>query len=202
MFGCIKRIIQTAIVIFAIIGFVSIGGVDFVKKYYTQYVEHKQEQESKIKSIYGEKISALGSKYEFVKSTNFMGYDIALAEYKDSGQKLAILESDTQKLLTEDDLKNGKIQEKLEIATKLLKKQHIRFSNLKLLDDGKVHTLANGISYVKFEAKVESLPFEKVKGSVGAYKDENGKNKILIGMNDSENYSQKVTDEYFGKIIK
>ena len=39
MFGCIKTILKIAIVVLAIIGFKSIGGVEFVQEKWAQYLK-------------------------------------------------------------------------------------------------------------------------------------------------------------------
>ncbi len=202
MFGCLKSVIKLAIVVLAVIGFIKIGGVDFVKEMSDKF-QNKTPQEALIEK--GKAIadfSKVGDEYELTRVEGMFGYKVLLAEHKNSGQKLAILETNKKELLTEEDFENEGINGKIDNIVARFARQNIRLKNFKLLDNGKVYTSPTKIKYVQFEAGVDGTPFDKIKGSIAAYKDDNNKNKILASANVTDQYSQKVTDDYFKRILK
>jgi len=201
MLGCLKSVFKLAIIVLAVIGFVKIGGVDFSKKVYKHFQEFRAGHEKPESTQYIRDIVAKDDQYSLLKDMTFMGYDVVLAEHTKSGQKLAVLESDKVHLLTSDDFVQGKINAKLDSLTKKIGAQHVRFKNFKLIDDGKIFKFQNS-NYVKFEAGVEGLPFDKIKGAVGVYKTKDGKEKIYISANTADQYSQDISDEYFKKVFQ
>ncbi len=204
MFGCIKSLIKIAIVVLALVGFQTLGGFEWVHDMWVKYhtpVDNQAELE-KAKKIAD--ISKAGSDYKFVKNTSMLGYNIVISQHNDSGQKLAILENSSQDkdFITQEDIENGNINNKVDDVTKKLKKQYINVKNFKLLkNNNKDYTTLGKIKYVQFEAGIDSLPFDKIKGAIGVYKSKDSKNKILVAANVANEYSQAVTDEYFNKIF-
>lgn len=204
MFGCIKRLIEISIIILAVIGFYSINGDEIVKDLWKKYKSRPTASKTEASAKQISNFALAGDDYKFIKKLNFMGYNIILVEYEPNEQKIAIMECEdgSQELITETDLYGNKAESKIEEISRKLRQQHIKLKNIKVIDDnGKPFT--NGkIKYVQFEAGVESLPFDKIKGALAVHKNTNGKNQILVSLNILEKYSQEIADYYFKKTVK
>lgn len=204
MFGCIKRLIEISIIILAVIGFYSINGDEVVKDLWEKYKSRPTASETELSAKKISNFTLAGDDYKFVKKLNLMGYNIILIEYEPNEQKIAVMECEdgNQELIAESDLYGNKAESKIEEISRKLRQQHIRLKNIKIIDNnGKPFT--NGkIKYVQFEAGVESLPFDKIKGALAVHKNANGKNQILVSANILEEYSQEIADYYFKKTVK
>ena len=51
--------------------------------------------------------------------------------------------------------------------------------------------------YVKFTADTVNLPIPEIQGIIGITTDKNGQNKLILSINDSNKYSQIITQEFF-----
>lgn len=202
MLGCLSRIIKTIILIFAIIGFISIGGPEWIMTQYKKYnppltIDEIFEKSKNIIDLTQEK-----EKYNILKTTNILDYNVVIIEQKGSDQKLAILQTEKELILTQDDIKNNKVPEKIEKINKKLKKDYINFNNFKVTATKTLNYNNKNISYIEFEANVKNLPFSLIKGSLTAIKNKEGKNSIYISASKADDYSQDIANDFFKNGLK
>lgn len=197
--GCLKRIFQLIILVFAIIGFLSLGGDDFVKKHFGDFfTKSKEKMMQKANDIVD--LSALSEEYEIDKTASFMGYKGVLAEHKASGQKFAILQPKDGNILTKDDFSSKKVDEKIIELNDKFKYQYVHLENLVITDRGSIRAISQTIPFVRIEADAVNLPVQGVQGAVGVVQGQDGNNQILIAFAPHKKYSQIITEEFFRKI--
>lgn len=198
--GCLKFIIKVAIVVLAIIGFRAIGGWDWVVK--TWHPFEKPTQESMIeKSKDVADFSKIPEEYEISKSANILGYRAVVAEHNATGQKMAVVNQNKTIKLSQDDFKNGNLEKKIEDINKKLSYQYIHIENFKITKQGTMQSMNQTVPYARFEADVTNLPVKDIKGLIAVAKDVNGKDKILVSANQSDRYSQIISEQFF-KMVK
>ena len=92
MFRLIKIIFNSILLVLAFIGFNAIGGekyVEDIKTFISSYVEkYNMETMNKIANF-----SELNEEFQIDNAVNLMGYKAVIAEHKNSGQKMIILDS-------------------------------------------------------------------------------------------------------------
>ena len=109
--GCLKFIIKVVIVVFAIIGFKSVGGWDWCVK--TFHLNEKPTQESMIeKSKDVADFSNIPDEYEIAKSANVFGYRAVIAHHDATGQKFAVVNEKKGINLTKEDFKKNLLEDK------------------------------------------------------------------------------------------
>ena len=197
--GCLKFIIKLAIIILAIIGFVSLGGWDWIKKNWHPFEKPSQEvliEKSKDVADF----SKIPDEYEIAKSANILGYRAVLAEHDATGQKLAVINQNKTLNLTQKDFKDGNLKKKIDNINEKLQYQYIHIENFKITKQGTMQTMGQTVPYAQFEAEVTNLPFKKIKGIISVAEDKNGKDKIIISANQNNKYSQIIAEQFFKKV--
>lgn len=196
--GCLKFIIQVAVVVLAIIGFKAIGGLDFIKN--INFFE-KPSQEVLIEKSKGvADFTKISDEYEIDRTADLLGYKAVLAEHKASGQKLAILNPSKKVLLTKKDFSDGSVKKKLNNLNEKLAYQYIRLENFNVVKQGTFSSMGQSIPYVKYEAEVTNLPIKKIEGIIGVAEDDDKNTKILLSASQSGKYSQIITEQFFNKV--
>ena len=56
------------------------------------------------------------------------------------------------------------------------------------------------IPYVRFKARIKKLPIGELSGIISVVKDDNGNDKILISANQTDKYSQLISNEFFKEV--
>ena len=195
----IKNIITLIILTLAVIGFMSIGGVDMLKKTFSNFGWFNKSQETLIEKA--NKIANFSNinqeEYEISKTANIMGYKAVVAEHNASGQKFIVIDSGKEPLLTKHDFESGNIDNKIQTLNKKLQKQFVRFENVKIVKKDKMQTMGQTIPYVKLEAEPQNMyGVKKITGIVGAVGE--GENaKTLVAFNTGNKYSQIISDQFF-----
>lgn len=202
MKGCLSNIFKLIIFTFAIIGFMSIGGVDFIKTHLQDFDFFKKSQETLLDKA--NKIADFNNinkeEYEISKTANFMGYKTVIAEHTATGQKFFIIETGKENLLTKKDFENGEINNKIDDLAKKLEKQFIHLENITIIKEATMYGLEQNIPYVKIEAIPSNMPtIKKITGIIGVY-DNPDKSNIIIAVNTDNKYSQIITDQFFKDI--
>ena len=184
----IKNLVTLLIMTLAIIGFMSIGGMDFLKKTFAEFSLFNNSQETLMdKANKIANFSDINSEeYEISKTANVMGYKAVVAEHNASGQKFVIIDSENEPLLTKQDFESDNIDKKIESINKKLQKQFIHFNNIRVIKKSTMLTMGQKVPYVKLEAEPQNMyGIKKVTGIVGVVND--GYNK----------YSQIISDQFF-----
>ena len=196
MFRFIKIIINAFILVLAIIGFNAIGGqkyVEEIKVNVTNFIQQRAEENAKKIGDF----SNLHEEFQIDNTVNLLGYKAIIAEHIASGQKMCIVDSGSKPLLSQNDIKNEGLENKLKDLSKKFKYQALSFEELKITSRGTLSAYGQTVPYAKFEAKVSKLPFSNVAGIVASIKTSDGAEKLAISVNENSKYSQLIADEFF-----
>jgi len=198
--GCLKKIFQSIILCFAIIGFISVGGNDFIKTKMEAFkIKHPDKTIEKANKIAD--FSGIGEEFEISKTASLFGYNGVIAEHRASGQKMILLDSKGNDIITPEDIESNEVDKKIEKLTKKFKYSAIKISDLEMGSKGTLVAFGKSIPFVKFRAKITKLPFGDIDGMIASYKTEDD-NKLLISVNEKDKYSQLITQEFFKKVKK
>lgn len=195
----IKNVITLIILTLAVIGFMSIGGMDMLKKTFSNLGWFNKSQETLIEKA--NKIANFSNinqeEYEISKTANIMGYKAVLAEHNASGQKFIVIDSGKEPLLTKNDFETGNIDTKIQTLNKKLQKQFVHVENIKIVKKSTMQAMGQTTPYVKIEAEPQNMyGVKKITGIVGAI-GEGEKAKTFIAFNTGNKYSQIITDQFF-----
>lgn len=197
--GCIKNIFKAIILVFAIIGFISIGGKDFFVKKWNEFVNPPQDVMVERAKKVGD-FSKIGDEYEIDKAASALGYNGVLAEHKASGQKMVVIDSGKKPLLTPEDFKNNKVEEKLQDLTQKFRYSVINIQDLKIMKKGSIKTFGKRAPYVRFSAKISKVPSGEIEGIISAVETKNGQTRIIVSANEKGKYSQLIANDFFRNV--
>lgn len=197
--GCLKLLIKIVILVFAVIGFKSVGGWDWCVK--TFHLNEKPSQESMIeKSKDVADFSSIPDEYELAKSANILGYRAVIAEHSATGQKFAVVNENKGIKLSKKDFKDGSLKKKIDGINEKLSYQYIHVENFKILKQGTMKSMGQSVPYAQFQADVTNLPVKTLKGVIAVAEDKDGKSKILVSANENGKYSQIIAEQFFKKV--
>ena len=194
--GCVKNLIRAVIIALAVVGFLSLGGKEFVMKYCSQWFNPSQETILERAKKVGD-FSGINEEFELEKASGMFGYNAVVAEHKASGQKLIVVDSNKKPLLTKSDLQSDKIEEKLKDVIGKVKYQAISVDDLQVTKRGSMYTYGQSVPYVRFNAKISKLPIGDVSGIISVAETKDGESRLLISANEKAKYSQLISEEFF-----
>lgn len=197
--GCLKNIFMAVLITLAVIGFMSLGGGKLAGKYFDNFLNPPQDELVKRAEKIGN-FSKISDEFELERAAGMMGYNGVVAEHKSTGQKLVVIDSATKPLLTAEDIKSEKIDEKLRSITNKVKYQTLQVDDLKITKRGTIKSYGHSAPYVKFEAKATKLPIGEVAGIISVVETQNGEQRLLISVNEKKKYSQLISEEFFKEI--
>lgn len=199
MKGCLSLIIKLIIGVLIFFGLVHLGVIDFIKN---QIQEHNTATKEHIiddtKDVVD--LSQINEEYAVDKNLKILKNRMIIAEHKATGQKMIIIEPKSENILTKEDIKADTVQTKIDDIINKYKYQVVKFDSVKVTKHGNFQGLGQSIPYVKIEAKISNLPIKDVEGILGVAENENGKNLILLSVNENGKYSQIITDAFFEKV--
>lgn len=197
--GCLKNLIRAVILTLAVVGFLSLGGKEWVMKYTSQWFNPSQETMLERAKKVGD-FSAINEEFELEKATGMFGYNGVAAEHKASGQKFIVIDSNKKPLLTKENLESDGIEDKLKSVISKVKYQAIAVEDLQVTKRGTMVSYGKTIPYVRFNAKISKLPIGDVSGIISVAETKDGENRLLISANEKSKFSQLIADEFFKKI--
>lgn len=198
--GCLKNICMAVLLALAFIGFMSVGGGRLVGDYIDNFLNPAQDQLVKRAEKVGD-FSKINDEFELERAAGLMGYNGVIAEHRASGQKLVIVDTNNKPILTKDDIKSEKIEEKLIGLTQKVKYQTFQVEELKITKRGILNSFGKEAPYVRFEARAKKLPIGDVAGIISVTENKDGEQRLLISANEKKKYSQLISDEFF-KAVK
>ncbi|MCQ2788906.1 MAG: hypothetical protein MJ229_00870 [bacterium] len=197
--GFIINLIKAVILVFAVIGFMSIGGNDFITQKWNEFMNPPQDiMLEKAKKV-GD-FSKIPDEYELDKAATLLGYSGVLAEHRASGQKLIVVDAGKKPILTPDDFEENKIEEKLNETSKKFKYKVINVQNIKITKKGTINSFGKDIKYAKFNAKISKLPNGEAEGIISAIDLGNGQSRLLVSVNEKGKYSQIIAQNFFKNV--
>lgn len=197
--GCLKTLLKAIILVFAVIGFIKIGGTDFFVKQWNNIFNPTPDVMLERAKDVGD-FSKIGNDYEIDKAASAFGYHGVLAQHKKTGQKMIVIDSGKKPLLTPQDFDDKSVDKKLEDLVDKLKYQYVNIQDLKITKRGDIKAFGKKAKYVKFEAKANKLPVDRIQGIVSAVETPSGKTKVLVSVNEKGKYSQRSAEDFFKKI--
>lgn len=197
--GCLKNILKAVILVFAIIGFISIGGKDYFVIMWNNYMNPPQDVMLERAKKVGD-FSHVGDEFEIDKAASALGYNGVLAEHKASGQKMIVVDSGKKPLLLPEDFKENKVEQKLKDLTKKFKYSVVNIQDLKITKKGRIRTFGQKAPYVRFSAKISKVPSGEIEGIISAVKTEDGQSRVIVSANEKGKYSQLIAEDFFKKV--
>lgn len=198
--GCLKNICMAILLALAFIGFMSVGGGRLVGDYIDNFLNPAQDQLVKRAEKVGD-FSKINDEFELERAAGLMGYNGVIAEHRASGQKLVIVDTNNKPIITKEDIKSEKIEEKLIELTKKVKYQTFQVEELKITKRGFLNSFGKEAPYVRFEARAKKLPIGDIVGIIAVTENKDGEQRLLISANEKKKYSQLISDEFF-KAVK
>jgi len=197
--GCLKNIFKSILFALAIIGFLSIGGKDWLSGIFDKYLHTTNETVMQKAQKVGD-FSQINEEFEIEKATGMFGYNGVIAEHKATGQKMIVVDVNNKPLLTRDDIISGNIEPKLKATLGKLKYQAMGVDNLTITKHGELTSFGHVVPYVKFKAKISRFPVGDVGGIISVAQNKDNEDRILISLNENSKYSQLLAEEFFKKI--
>ena len=197
--GCLKNILRAIILTLAIVGFLSLGGKEFVTSLVNNYFNPSKDVMLERAQKVGD-FTHINDEFEIEKATGIMGYNAVVAEHKASGQKMFVVDSGDKTILSVEDIESDKVEEKLRKALSKVKYQAVSVEDLKVTKHGTMKSYGKEVPYVKFEARVKKLPIGDIGGIVSVAQTKAGEERLLISVSEKNKYSQLISDEFFKKI--
>ena len=202
MKGCLSFIIKTIIAVLVFFGLVHIGAIDWLKEKYQEWQNKEPERQEKMidKTKDVVDLSEIEEEYSINKNLNWLGNRLVVAEHGATNQKMIMLEPKKEDLLTKEDITSEKIEEKINTLVDKYKFKLVQFEKIEVKKAGEMNTLNQKVPYVKVVGIVSNLPIKDVEGIVGVAELENGKNLIIMSVNEKNKYSQIITDGFYSKV--
>lgn len=197
--GCLKNTVRAVIITLAVVGFISIGGKEWIMPYFHN-IFHPSAQTIMERAKKVGDFTKESDEFELEKATGVMGYNAVVAEHKATGQKMFVVESGNRQFVTQDDLKSSNIEQKLRNTSKKIKYQSISAKDIVVTKKGMIDSYGQKVPYVQFNAKVTKLPVGEVSGIIAVVKDKDGKPRTLVSVNEKNKYSQIVAEDFFKNI--
>ena len=196
MKGCLSIIIKTVIAVLVFFGLLHLGFIDFIKEKIDEYNSPSQEKMvEKTKDIID--LSQIGDEYSIDKSIKFLNNRMIIAEHNASGQKMIMIEPKKGSILTKEDIKSKDFQNKLDTLIKEYKYKLIKFDKVQVVKQGEFNAMNQKIPYAKVVAEISNIPIKDVEGILGVASLENGKDLIIISVNEKGKYSQIITEAFY-----
>ena len=197
--GCLKKFFRAIILALAIIGFLSIGGKEWVANLWNAHMgKNPQTLLEKAQKV-GD-FSQINEEYELEKASGMFGYNGVLAEHKATGQKMIVVDDHKKPLLTKQDIISGEIEPKIKASLGKIKYQSLGLEEFEVTKHGNLYSYGQTVPYARFNAKISRFPIGTMSGVVAVTQNKDGQDRILISVNEKNKYSQLLAEEFFKKI--
>ena len=199
MKGCFSLIIKTVIAVLVFFGLLHLGVIDFIKDKINESKSPSQEQMlEKTKDIID--LSNIDDEYSIDKNLKFLKNRMIIADHNASGQKMIMIEPANENILTKADIRSDNLQSKIENAVNKYKYKPIKFEKIEVSKKGSMPGVNQEIPYAKITAEIANLPIKDMEGIVGVAELKNGKNLIIISINEKGKYSQIIANSFYGQV--
>ncbi|MFI3301046.1 MAG: hypothetical protein R3Y28_06455 [Candidatus Gastranaerophilales bacterium] len=197
--GCLRNLINAVILSLAVIGFLSLGGKEYVSDIFYDYMLPAiQDVDGRASQVAD--FSDINEEYQIEQAVALMGFNGVLAEHKSSGQKMVIAESGFANIITAEDIQSENAAEKIKQATDKIKLKVASIEKVDVTGRGEMQVMGQNVPYLIIDTEIKGLPIKNLSGIIGVVQDENNKSKILISLNENGKYSQIITNDFFNKI--
>ncbi len=199
MKGCLSLIIKTVIAVLVFFGLLHLGVIDFIKDKINESKSPSQEQMlEKTKDIID--LSDIDDEYTIDKNLKLLKNRMIIADHNASGQKMIMIEPAKENILTKEDIKSDNLQSKIENAINKYKYKPVKFDKIEVSKKGTLKGINQDIPYAKVSAEIANLPIKDMEGIVGVAQLKNGKNLIVISVNEKGKYSQIIANTFYEQV--
>ena len=196
MFRTLKIIFNATIIVLAFIGFNAIGGqkyVEAIKDGICNFIaSHNAESARKIADF-----SKMNEEFTIDNTMTLAGYKAVIAEHKASGQKMVILDSGKNSLITPEDIKSQNIDKKLQDLSQKVKYKGVKVQDITITNRGTMEVYGQNVPFAKFEAHVTRLPISDISGVIASVQTSDGSEKLALSLSEKKKYSQLITNEFY-----
>lgn len=202
MKGCLSFIIKTIIAVLVFFGLLHLGVIDWAKEKYHEWQGKDSERQEKLVDKAKDVIdlSEIDDEYTIDKNLKILKNRMIVAEHNASGQKMIMIEPKNENIMTKDDINSDNIEEKINNALSKYKYQLVKFDEIKVSKKGEMTGVGQKIPYVKVSAQISNLPMKDIEGILGVAELENGKNLIVVSVNEKGKYSQIIADAFYKQV--
>lgn len=202
MKGCLSFIIKTIIAVLVFFGLLHLGVIDWAKEKYHEWkgndIERQEKLVDKAKDVID--LSQIDDEYTIDKNLKILKNRMIVAEHNASGQKMIMIEPRNENIMTKEDITSENIEQKIEDTLSKYKYQLVKFEEIKVSKKGEMSGVGQKIPYVKVSAQISNLPMKDMEGILGVAELENGKNLIVISVNEKGKYSQIIADAFYKQV--
>jgi len=197
--GCLKNVTRSIFLTIVIVGFMAIGGKDWVVTQFKNFVNPSKDVVLERAQKIGD-FSRINKEFEIEKAAGILGYNAVLAEHKASGQKMIVVDSGKKSLLTVSDIEASDAEARIKTAIDKIKYQSAAIEDFQVTERGSMLSYGQKVPYVKFRARLKKLPVGEIGGIISVVKDKSGNDKILVSINEKDKYSQLIANEFFKEV--
>lgn len=211
--GCLIDLVKLTIVIFAVIGFVSVGGLDFIKESgfvrnspnFQKFVETVRIKDEDMKKLKDNRSKADFSKipknkYKVDYQGSIFTSKTVLGTSLNSYQSMLYIG-------TEGILKTGKKEfascsdkEVTELLGRVFDYQRVKLSNYQILKKGNMTLYAQDVPYYLYKADMQNGPYKKMNGMIAMIQEPGGQNALLVSFNFDEPFNLNEAKDFYSKI--
>jgi hypothetical protein len=199
LFRFFKNIINTVIILLALIGLFSLYKQNAFEGITGKVADIFSSDKEKVEAEVGD-FTQVDNEFKIDTAVKVMGYKTVVAKHSSTGQKMIIVDSGKKTLLTEHDITSDHIKEKLEELTKKVKYHSISIESIDITDRGTMTTFGKRVPYVKFNAKLSHFPKKNISGIVSVVDTDKKNQRLIISLNDQKPYSQLITSEFYKNV--
>jgi len=201
LFRFFKNIVNTVIILFAILGVVTVynnySGANIGDFFANLFTMNKTKVQEEVGDF-----SHVDEEFKVDKAVKVLGYKTVIAKHPTSGQKMIIVDSGKKALLTENDIKSDAIKVKLEDLSERFKYKSTALENIQIIDKGYMKTYGQTVPYVKFSAKLSKFPYTAVCGIISVVDTDKNNQRLIVSVNDKKHYSQLITSEFYKNVTE
>jgi len=218
--GCLRNIINLIIVGLAIIGFLSIGGKEYLDNDIMPAIHRVNAEFQAEMDKTGKKFTELSLKeignllwnsvkttafitkkengYEITEVKGLMGYDTQIAQDKTSGQKMVIIDTKDKILLDLNKTDKAELKADMLNLAKKHKALPVKFDDMDIVELGKWKAMGKDLKYAKIKINDKKSGSE-IEAIISTYPNDKD-SKMLVTFAEKSKFSRKVAEKYFKKV--
>ena len=213
--GCLSDLIKLTIVVFAFIGFVSIGGIDFIKdsgiiQNSTNVQKFIAKVRLKNKEIAPYIFKDVTSRADFSKISKnkykieYQGLlwskKSVLATSKDNCQSMIYMNVNNIVEITENEFSEYKKEDVAKLLNLFFNYQKLMVSDYKIFDRKMTNLLQQQTAYYSYKAKMQKGPYEEISGIVAMGKEPYGQNILMVSFSFDQPFSLIEAQNFYNNI--
>ncbi len=143
-------------------------------------------------------LSKMNDEFKINYVFKFLQYNLISISHIGANQKFYIVKCPKNRLFKEEDFNNGILEIKVNEFNKNTSTCFIHLENFNFTQKNILKTSNFIIPYASFQAEVINVPtYGRIKGIIGASDNLIDSNLVFIAYNDSQKYSNILTNEFF-----